>query len=70
MALGVLPEFRRTGLAPALVADLGVELNRKGYRHCTIGWTLEDNDEVNNLVMNFGSTRSAVHRIYAKPLAA
>ena len=70
MALGVLPEFRRTGLAPALVTDLGEALNRKGYRLSTIGWTLEDNDAVNDLVLNFGSTRSAVHRIYAKPLAA
>ncbi|MEK7314760.1 MAG: GNAT family N-acetyltransferase [Candidatus Eisenbacteria bacterium] len=70
MALGVLPEFRRTGLAPALVTDLAAALNRKGYLQSTIGWTLEDNDDVNNLILNFGSTRSSVHRIFAKPLAA
>ncbi|MEK7348669.1 MAG: GNAT family N-acetyltransferase [Candidatus Eisenbacteria bacterium] len=70
MALGVLPEFRRTGLAPALVTELGEVLNRKGYRLSTIGWTLEDNDAVNNLTLGYGCTQSAVHRIYAKPLAA
>jgi len=70
MALGVVPEFRRTGLAPALVTDLGEALTRRGYRRSTIGWTLEDNDAVNNLALNYGCTRSAVHRIYAKPLAA
>ena len=70
MALGVVPEFRRTGLAPALVTDLGDALVRKGYRRSTIGWTLEDNEAVNNLVIDYGATRSAVHRIYAKPLGA
>ena len=70
MALGVIPEFRRTGLAPALVTDLGDALMKKGYRRTTIGWTLEDNDAVNSLITNYGSVRSSVHRIYAKPLAA
>ena len=30
----------------------------------------EDNDAVNALVLGYGCSRSAVHRIYAKPLAA
>lgn len=70
MALGVLPEFRRTGLAPTLVTDLGEALNRKGYGLSTIGWTLEDNDDVNRLALGYGCTRCAVHRIYDKPLSA
>jgi GNAT superfamily N-acetyltransferase len=70
MALGVVHEHRRTGLAPALVADLGAALRSRGYRRSTIGWTLEDNDAVNNLATGYGCTRSAVHRIYEKPLPA
>ena len=70
MALGVVPEHRRTGLAPTLVTDLGDALNRKGYRLSSIGWTLEDNEAVNNLALDYGCTRSAVHRIYEKPLEA
>lgn len=70
MALGVVPEFRRTGLAPTLVADLGEALTRKRYRNSAVGWTLEDNEAVNNLILDHGCTRSSVHRIYAKPLAA
>ena len=70
MALGVVPEHRRTGLAPSLVTDLGEALTKKGYGLSTIGWTLEDNEAVNNLALGYGCTRSAVHRIYAKPLSA
>jgi GNAT superfamily N-acetyltransferase len=70
MALGVVPEHRRTGLAPTLVTDLGDALNRKGYQLSSIGWTLEDNEAVNNLALGYGCTRSAVHRIYEKPLGA
>jgi GNAT superfamily N-acetyltransferase len=70
MALGVVQEHRRTGIAPALVADLADVLNRRGYRYSTIGWTLEDNDAVNNMAIGFGCTRSAVHRVYEKSLAA
>lgn len=70
MALGVVPEFRRTGLAPTLIADLGEALDRKGYTNSHIGWTLEDNDVVNNLIADCGAKRSATHRIYEKPLGA
>jgi GNAT superfamily N-acetyltransferase len=70
MALGVVHAHRRTGLAPALVVDLGDALNRHGYRLSTIGWTLEDNDAVNSLATGFGCTRSAVHRVYEKSLTA
>jgi GNAT superfamily N-acetyltransferase len=70
MALGVVSEHRRTGLAPTLVTDLGNALNPKGYTLSTIGWTLEDNEAVNNLALGYGCTRSAVHRIYEKPLTA
>ncbi|HJW13376.1 MAG TPA: N-acetyltransferase, partial [Thermoanaerobaculia bacterium] len=72
MALGVVTEHRRTGLAPTLVTDLGEALNRhgKGYTLSTIGWTLEDNDAVNAMALGYGCTRSAVHRIYEKPLAS
>lgn len=70
MALGVVPEHRRTGIAPALVADLGIALDRKGYRRSTIGWTLDDNEAVNQLALDYGCTRSATHRLYEKALAA
>ena len=70
MALGVVPEFARSGLAPALVTDLGVELMKKNYTLSTVGWTLEDNDAVNHLATDYGCKRSAVHRMYEKSLGA
>jgi len=70
MALGVVPEYRRTGLAPTLVSDLGVALDRRGYTMSSIGWTLEDNDVVNKLIVDCGAKRSVTHRMYEKPLGA
>ncbi|HET9952758.1 MAG TPA: N-acetyltransferase [Candidatus Eisenbacteria bacterium] len=70
MALGVVPEYRRTGLAPTLVSDLGEALDRRGYTNSHIGWTLEDNDIVNHLIVDVGAKRSVTHRIYEKPLGA
>lgn len=70
MALGVVPEYRRTGLAPTLVTDLGEALTKSGYTLSTVGWTLEDNEAVNHLALDYGCTRSAVHRMYEKPLGA
>jgi len=70
MALGVVKEHRRTGLAPTLVVDLSDALNARGYRHSTISWTLEDNDAVNDLAISFGCVRSAAHRLYEKSLTA
>ena len=70
MALGILPQHRRSGLAPALVEELGQALVAKNYTLSTVGWTLEDNDAVNNLATDYGCKRSAVHRMYEKPLRA
>jgi hypothetical protein len=34
-----------------------------------VGWTLEDNDSVNEIIVASGCTRTAVYRIYEKRLA-
>jgi GNAT superfamily N-acetyltransferase len=69
MALGIRSEWRRKGIAPLVVAELAEVTHSRGYRLCQIGWTLEDNGPVNDLAVQMGGVRSAVYRIYERPLS-
>jgi len=69
MALGIHSEWRRKGIAPLLVAELAQVSYGRGYRNCEIGWTLEDNDPVNDLAVQMGGVKSGTFRIYERPLA-
>jgi GNAT superfamily N-acetyltransferase len=68
MALGLGPELRRKGIGPLLIAELAVTTKRLGYTSCDIGWTLEDNDPVNDMSQVMGGVRSSVYRIYERRL--
>lgn len=69
MALGIRGEWRGKGVAPLLVAEMAEVVRRLGYTSCEIGWTLEDNDTVNQMVLTMGGTRSSVYRIYERRLS-
>jgi GNAT superfamily N-acetyltransferase len=69
MALGTRTEWRRKGVAPLLVAELAVTAKRLGYTSCEIGWTLEDNDAVNQLAEAMGGVRASVYRIFERRLS-
>jgi GNAT superfamily N-acetyltransferase len=69
LALGVLPEYHKRGVGALLVEEMMRAHRRGGYRICEVGWTLEDNDSVNELIVASGCTRTAVYRIYEKRLA-
>jgi len=68
MALGIRAEWRRSGIAPLLVAELAEVTKARRYRNCRIGWTLEDNDPVNDLSVQMGGVRTGIWRIYERPL--
>ena len=68
LALGVVREYQKKGVGALLVEDLMRITRRRGYVQCEIGWTLEDNDAVNDLILTAGSVRTAVYRIYEKRL--
>jgi GNAT superfamily N-acetyltransferase len=70
MALGITPEWRRKGIAPLLCAELVQASYARGFRNCEIGWTLEDNDPVNDLAVQMGGVKSGTWRIYERPLVA
>jgi GNAT superfamily N-acetyltransferase len=70
MALGIRNDYRKKGVAPLLIAEATEASRRHGMKTCEIGWTLEDNDLVNRVILSFGAVRSTVHRIYERRLAA
>jgi len=69
MALGVLGEYQKRGVGALLVEALMRATRARGYPVCEVGWTLEDNDSVHQLILGSGGVRSAVYRIYEKRLA-
>lgn len=69
MALGIRSDWRRKGVAPLLVAELAEAARDRGYHTCEIGWTLEDNDTVNQLALAMGGVRASVYRIYERRLS-
>lgn len=68
LALGVLPEHQKQGVGAILVEALIRALNVRGYPFVEVGWTLEDNDSVHELIRGTSGVRSAVYRIYEKRL--
>jgi GNAT superfamily N-acetyltransferase len=69
MALGVLPEYQKRGIGAVLVEGLMRATRDAHYTTCELGWTLEDNDSVHDLILTSGGTRAAAYRIYEKPIA-
>lgn len=69
LALGVLPEYQKRGVGGLLVEALMRALRARGFTMCEVGWTLENNDSVHQLIQGSEGTRSAVYRIYEKSLA-
>ncbi|MGC4006793.1 MAG: GNAT family N-acetyltransferase [Pirellulales bacterium] len=64
LVLGVLPEFRRRGVAEALILrsfDVG---NQLGYRGAELSWTLEDNVLINRSIQAVGGKSYKTYRIF------
>ena len=68
LLLGVVPEMRRMGLYPLLIAELHRRAVARGYRRGELSWTLEDNDAVNAGIEAVGGRRHKTYRLYEKPL--
>jgi GNAT superfamily N-acetyltransferase len=68
LLLGVLPEFRKRGLYPLLIAELQKRAVAQGYRRAELSWTLEDNDAVNAGIEAAGGRRHKTYRLYEKPV--
>ena len=68
LLLGVVPDERRMGLYPLLIAELHRRGLARGYRRGELSWTLEDNDAVNAGIEAVGGRRHKTYRLYEKPL--
>ena len=68
LLLGVVPDARRLGLYPLLIAESFRRAQVQGYRHGEMSWTLEDNDLINSGIEALGGRRYKTYRLYEKRL--
>lgn len=66
--LGVLPQFRHTGLSAVLIREACRRGVAAGYRRGELSWTLEDNDAINHGIAATGAVRYKTYRLYEKRL--
>jgi GNAT superfamily N-acetyltransferase len=69
LILGVLPEARKVGLYPLLIAENHRRAHAAGYRRAELSWTLEDNDDINAGIEATGGRRNKTYRLYEKRVA-
>ena len=68
IALGVVQEYRRSGIAEMLVLRLMDEAFRRGFTG-ELSMTLEDNVMVNRFIEAMGAARYKTYRIYRRQLS-
>ena len=67
--LGVVPGYRRRGVAEALIQQtFRNTFEHRGYRGVELGWTLEDNTLVNRMIERVGGRHYKTYRIFQKQL--
>jgi GNAT superfamily N-acetyltransferase len=64
LALGVVEEFRTSGLAAGFYATLVRNARKLGYGPCEMSWILEDNTLMNRSLEVMGAKRYKTYRIY------
>ena len=64
IALGVVEEFRTTGVAAGFYTALIRNARRLGYEYSEMSWVLEDNVLMNRSLEALGARRYKTYRIY------
>jgi GNAT superfamily N-acetyltransferase len=64
LALGVVEEYRTSGVAAAFYATLVRNARKLGFGDCEMSWILEDNVLMNRSIEVMGATRYKTYRIY------
>ena len=64
LALGVVEEYRASGLAAGFYATLVRNARKLGYGDCEMSWILEDNVLMNRSLEVMGAKRYKIYRIY------
>lgn len=69
IALGIMPEFQKTGIDAILYYELGTRAINLGYRFGEASWILEDNEMMNRaLTSTMGGKVYKTYRLYQKKL--
>jgi GNAT superfamily N-acetyltransferase len=68
MALGVVEEYRNSGVLPVLLAETERTVRRLGYESVEISWVLEDNKPALRSLRAVGCHRTKTYRIYRREL--
>ena len=69
LVLDVLEKYRRRGIAEMLILKtLDYGKNVAHYTGAELGWTLENNDLVNQTIEAVGAKKYKIHRIYEKSI--
>jgi len=68
LLLGVLPEYRASGVDALLYLSTLEAALRKGYRKVEGSWVLEDNEMMNRAMLSFGAKVYKAYRVYEKSL--
>lgn len=69
IALGVIEEYRRAGVAELLVLQFMEEAYRRGFSG-ELSMTLENNVLVNRFIESMGAKKYKTYRIYRRPITA
>jgi GNAT superfamily N-acetyltransferase len=64
LALGVVEEYRASGLAAGFYATLVQSARKLGYGDCEMSWVLEDNVLMNRSLEVMGAKRYKTYRLY------
>jgi len=68
LALGVLPEFRKTGIDVLLYHSIFKDGTAKGYGAGEFSWILEDNLAIRRPIERIGARHYKTYRIYEAPV--
>ena len=66
MFMAVKPEVGHLGVSSAIFHHQLQAAERYGIKSVVIGWSVEDNEQMNNAVARLGLQVSRRHRVYEK----
>ncbi len=68
LTLGVIPEYRKSGIDAMLYLKIFQVGARKGYTEGEFSWMLEDNVAIRTPMENLGARVYRTYRIYERPI--
>jgi len=69
LTLGVVPGFRRRGIAELLILRaFRIGIQKLGYQGAELSWTLEDNNAINRTIESVGAKVYKRFRIYERAI--